>query len=44
MKGLDNESIQLRKIRQHPFLFESIENKLSPGGGQNRHWQMIWKG
>jgi ATP-dependent helicase STH1/SNF2 len=24
--------MQLRKIRQHPFLFDSIEDKISPAG------------
>jgi len=24
--------MQLRKICQHPFLFESVEDKISPGG------------
>ena len=32
MKGLSNELMQLRKICQHPFLFESVEDKISPGG------------
>lgn len=30
MKGLSNELMQLRKICQHPFLFESVEDKISP--------------
>ena len=32
VKGLSNELMQLRKICQHPFLFENIEDKISPGG------------
>ncbi|KIK14402.1 hypothetical protein PISMIDRAFT_688007 [Pisolithus microcarpus 441] len=29
-KGLSNELMQLRKICQHPFLFESVEDKINP--------------
>lgn len=32
MKGLSNELMQLRKICQHPFLFDSVEDKMNPGG------------
>ena len=32
MKGLSNELMQLRKICQHPFLFESVEDNVNPGG------------
>ncbi|KAJ3514926.1 hypothetical protein NLJ89_g2080 [Agrocybe chaxingu] len=32
VKGLSNELMQLRKICQHPYLFESVEDKISPGG------------
>ena len=32
VKGLSNELMQLRKICQHPFLFESVEDKVSPSG------------
>ena len=32
MKGLSNELMQLRKICQHPFLFESVEDKINPSG------------
>ncbi|KAG6807738.1 hypothetical protein H0H92_006520 [Tricholoma furcatifolium] len=32
IKGLSNELMQLRKICQHPFLFESVEDKVSPNG------------
>jgi ATP-dependent helicase STH1/SNF2 len=32
VKGLSNELMQLRKICQHPFLFESVEDKINPGG------------
>ncbi|KAG6895585.1 hypothetical protein C0992_000500 [Termitomyces sp. T32_za158] len=32
IKGLSNELMQLRKICQHPFLFESVEDRVSPSG------------
>ncbi|KAF9457457.1 SNF2 family N-terminal domain-containing protein, partial [Collybia nuda] len=32
IKGLSNELMQLRKICQHPFLFDSVEDKISPSG------------
>ncbi|KAG1780724.1 SNF2 family N-terminal domain-containing protein [Suillus placidus] len=32
VKGLRNELMQLRKICQHPFLFESVEDKVNPTG------------
>ena len=34
VEGLSNELIQLpaRKVCQHPFLFEGVEDKFSPGG------------
>ncbi|KZT08941.1 uncharacterized protein LAESUDRAFT_675453 [Laetiporus sulphureus 93-53] len=32
VKGLSNELMQLRKICQHPFLFESVEDKVNPQG------------
>ncbi|KAJ7859520.1 SNF2-family ATP dependent chromatin remodeling factor snf21 [Mycena olivaceomarginata] len=32
VKGLRNELMQLRKICQHPFVFESVEDKMNPGG------------
>ena len=32
VKGLSNELMQLRKICQHPFLFESVEDRINPGG------------
>ena len=51
IKGLSNELMQLRKICQHPFLFESVEDKLNPGGliddklirtsGKIDHWQPL---
>ncbi|OBZ79208.1 Chromatin structure-remodeling complex subunit snf21 [Grifola frondosa] len=31
VKGLSNELMQLRKICQHPFLFESVEDNINPG-------------
>jgi hypothetical protein len=31
VKGLSNELMQLRKICQHAFLFESVEDKINPG-------------
>ena len=30
VKGLSNELMQLRKICQHPFLFESVEDNVNP--------------
>ncbi|TBU43114.1 SNF2 family N-terminal domain-containing protein [Dichomitus squalens] len=30
VKGLSNELMQLRKICQHPFLFESVEDRVNP--------------
>ncbi|KAI0744324.1 hypothetical protein C8Q80DRAFT_1327358, partial [Daedaleopsis nitida] len=30
VKGLSNELMQLQKICQHPFLFESVEDKANP--------------
>ena len=32
VKGLSNELMQLRKICQHPFLFDSVEDKVNPSG------------
>lgn len=32
VKGLSNELMQLRKICQHPYLFDSVEDKINPGG------------
>jgi len=32
VKGLSNGLMQLRKICQHPFLFDSVEDKINPGG------------
>ena len=32
VKGLSNELMQLRKICQHPFLFDSVEDKINPSG------------
>ena len=32
VKGLSNELMQLRKICQHPFLFDSVEDRISPSG------------
>jgi ATP-dependent helicase STH1/SNF2 len=32
VKGLSNELMQLRKICQHPFLFDSVEDKMNPAG------------
>ncbi|GJE94222.1 Chromatin structure-remodeling complex subunit snf21 [Phanerochaete sordida] len=35
VKGLSNELMQLRKICQHPFLFESVEDNVNPSGFVN---------
>ncbi|KAJ7356438.1 P-loop containing nucleoside triphosphate hydrolase protein [Mycena albidolilacea] len=32
VKGLSSELLQLRKICQHPFLFESVEDEMNPDG------------
>lgn len=32
MKGLNNALMQLRKICQHPYLFEEVETKINPSG------------
>jgi len=32
VRGLSNELMQLRKICQHPFLFDSVEDKINPAG------------
>lgn len=35
MQHLSNELMQLRKIRQHSFLFKSVEGKIHPPGSIN---------
>ena len=40
VKGLSNELMQLRKICQHPFLFESVEDRIAPSGMIN---DTIWR-
>jgi ATP-dependent helicase STH1/SNF2 len=35
IKGLSNELMQLRKICQHPFLFDSVEDRMNPTGHIN---------
>ena len=42
MKGLSNELMQLRKICQHPFLFESVEDKVNPTGVINDLLVRTW--
>ncbi|EJD54992.1 hypothetical protein AURDEDRAFT_147677 [Auricularia subglabra TFB-10046 SS5] len=32
LKGLNNALMQLRKICQHPYLFEEVEQKINPSG------------
>ena len=32
VKGLSNGLMQLRKICQHPFLFDSVKDKVNPTG------------
>ena len=32
LKGLNNALMQLRKICQHPYLFEEVEQKINPTG------------
>ena len=40
VRGLSNELMQLRKICQHPFLFESVEDNVNPGGYIN---DLLWR-
>lgn len=35
IKGLNNTIMQLRKICNHPFVFEEVENAVNPGGVSN---------
>ncbi|CDK27880.1 unnamed protein product [Kuraishia capsulata CBS 1993] len=40
IKGLNNKIMQLRKICNHPFVFEDVENAISPGSMTT---DMIWR-
>ncbi|KAF2720531.1 chromatin remodeling complex SWI/SNF component SWI2 [Polychaeton citri CBS 116435] len=40
MRGLSNMLMQLRKLCNHPFVFEEVENQMNPGGYTN---DMIWR-
>lgn len=35
MKGLNNTVMQLRKVSNHPFIFEGVETALNPSGKSN---------
>ncbi|KAK2793864.1 hypothetical protein FQN50_009971 [Emmonsiellopsis sp. PD_5] len=40
MRGLSNMLMQLRKLCNHPFVFESVEDEMNPGRGTN---DLIWR-
>ncbi|OJI98989.1 hypothetical protein ASPVEDRAFT_25827 [Aspergillus versicolor CBS 583.65] len=40
MRGLSNMLMQLRKLCNHPFVFEQVEDQLNPGRGTN---DLIWR-
>ncbi|KAL5342964.1 SNF2 family N-terminal domain-containing protein [Aspergillus crustosus] len=40
MRGLSNMLMQLRKLCNHPFVFEQVEDQVNPGRGTN---DMIWR-
>jgi ATP-dependent helicase STH1/SNF2 len=40
MRGLSNMLMQLRKLCNHPFVFEPVEDQMNPGKGTN---DMIWR-
>lgn len=40
MRGLSNMLMQLRKLCNHPFVFEEVENQMSPGTMTN---DLIWR-
>jgi ATP-dependent helicase STH1/SNF2 len=40
MRGLSNMLMQLRKLCNHPFVFESVEEEMNPGKGTN---DLIWR-
>ncbi|RDW78780.1 putative RSC complex subunit (Sth1) [Aspergillus mulundensis] len=40
MRGLSNMLMQLRKLCNHPFVFEQVEDQVNPGRGTN---DLIWR-
>ena len=40
MRGLSNMLMQLRKLCNHPFVFEEVELQINPGGGTN---DLLWR-
>lgn len=40
MRGLSNMLMQLRKLCNHPFVFEPVEDQMNPGKGTN---DLIWR-
>jgi ATP-dependent helicase STH1/SNF2 len=40
MRGLSNMLMQLRKVCNHPFVFEQVEDEINPGRGTN---DLIWR-
>lgn len=40
MRGLSNMLMQLRKLCNHPFVFEPVEDQMNPGHGTN---DLIWR-
>ncbi|KAI5291210.1 hypothetical protein KEM54_005899 [Ascosphaera aggregata] len=40
LRGLSNMLMQLRKLCNHPFVFESVEDEMNPGKGTN---DLIWR-
>ncbi|MCJ1476820.1 hypothetical protein MMC13_005489 [Lambiella insularis] len=40
MRGLSNMLMQLRKLCNHPFVFEQVEEQMNPGKGTN---DLLWR-
>ena len=40
MRGLSNMLMQLRKLCNHPFVFEEVEDQMNPGRGTN---DLLWR-
>ncbi|KAF2176801.1 hypothetical protein K469DRAFT_645313 [Zopfia rhizophila CBS 207.26] len=40
MRGLSNMLMQLRKLCNHPFVFEEVEDQMNPGKGTN---DLLWR-
>ncbi|TKA82412.1 hypothetical protein B0A49_00011 [Cryomyces minteri] len=40
MRGLSNMLMQLRKLCNHPFVFEEVEEQMNPGKGSN---DLLWR-